>query len=473
MKTNKWLTGWCTLAAAGLFASAAMTIKVDPYFHYHKPNTDKYFYELENERSQNDGISRHFDYDAIIIGSSMCENFKTSEMDELFGVKSVKLPYPGATYKEITDSTIRALEYNPDIKIVVRGLDMVRFADNKDALRTDLGKFPFYLYDNNPFNDEEYLFNREVLLNQIVRMEIDRKRKEPGITSFDDYLSFVSPCGIGSVCPDGLQVDKNVPEIELSDGLKDSLKNNIEQNVVELARQYPEVDFYYFFTPYSAVWWGEIASEGKLRQQVEQEKMVIEAMLQCDNIKLFSINSRTDLTTDINNYSDERHYGFWINSLVLKCMKEGKCQLTKDNYEQYLKDELEFYESFDFNELTNQSDYSNDYYADALIRNEITGVTPHLEEEPRKTGDVIIVDDAAKYKYLVFTDARLTDGDLAEIYIYDENGEIVKTVELEYNELNSAPRLHVVNIENCRGQLSIVFGKSDCAEYEFNSIGLY
>ena len=35
---------------------------IDPYFHYHRPHK-AFFYLLNNERSQNDGIFRNFEYD--------------------------------------------------------------------------------------------------------------------------------------------------------------------------------------------------------------------------------------------------------------------------------------------------------------------------------------------------------------------------------------------------------------------------
>lgn len=51
-------------------------IMVDPFFHYHKPDTATYFYSLDNERSQNDGIIKNFKYDAVITGTSLVENFR-------------------------------------------------------------------------------------------------------------------------------------------------------------------------------------------------------------------------------------------------------------------------------------------------------------------------------------------------------------------------------------------------------------
>ena len=75
---------------------------IDPYFHYHKPFFS--YFKLDNQRYQNDGIAKNFDYDAIITGTSMTENFKTSEFDELFNVKSVKMSFSGGSFKEINEN---------------------------------------------------------------------------------------------------------------------------------------------------------------------------------------------------------------------------------------------------------------------------------------------------------------------------------------------------------------------------------
>lgn len=60
---------------------------MDPYFHF-QGTIEGLLYKLVNERYQNDGIIRHYTYDAIITGTSMAKNFKTSQMDALFGTKA-------------------------------------------------------------------------------------------------------------------------------------------------------------------------------------------------------------------------------------------------------------------------------------------------------------------------------------------------------------------------------------------------
>ena len=148
MSKKIWVIGYLSLVLACLIAIASVTIAIDPYMHFHAPNTDKYYYYLENQRSQNDGITRNFDYEGIITGTSMTENFKTSSAEDLFSVDFIKVSYSGGSYYEINSNLEVAAANNPNLKYVIRGLDLAMFFDEADRLRTDLGTYPLYLYDN-------------------------------------------------------------------------------------------------------------------------------------------------------------------------------------------------------------------------------------------------------------------------------------------------------------------------------------
>lgn len=362
MKSNTaskiWIILYMVFVLGALGYIGKMVVRVDPFFHYHKPLVEDYSYDLNNQRSQNDGITKHFDYDALITGTSMTENFKTSELDDLFNTHSIKVPYSGSTFKEINDNVVNAIEHNEKLKYVVRGLDMGKFTDDKDAIRLDLGKYPTYLYDDNIFNDVNYIFNRNVIFDRVYPMtaENDEKDFSPGITSFDAYSNWMGSYkfGLEFVCPDGVPETVAGKSVHLTEAERERVLVNTKQNITDVAEKNPEITFYYFFPPYSAVWWQELVRSGTIYKQTEAERVVIEELIKYDNIKVFSFNNQKDITTDINNYKDKLHYGEWINSLMLKYMYEGKCQLTKDNYEEYLKEELDFYLSFDYNMLNNQ-----------------------------------------------------------------------------------------------------------------------
>lgn len=254
MKSKIWLAGWLILVAVILGIMGIWVYRIDPYFHFHKPAVDKYYYTIDNQRSQNDGISKHFGYDAIITGNSITENFKTSEFDKIFGVYSVKVPYSGGSYKELNDHLIRALDSNDHLKTIVRGLDIAMFFDDASRMREEPGTYPKYLYDNNPFNDVEYLFNRDVIFNRVYPMITASNQENfmPGITNFDEYSrwQYWYQFGHNTVCPDEI-VYKGVGQaVHLSDEEREIITYNITQNVTNLADEHRDVGFYYFFTPY-------------------------------------------------------------------------------------------------------------------------------------------------------------------------------------------------------------------------------
>lgn len=376
IKSKTYIIIW-VLAVTGILGYLGYLVyRVDPYFHYHKPLTDKYYYELNNDRVQNDGIIKHFDYDALITGTSMVENFYTSEMDELFNVKSIKVPFDGGSYKEINDNLKTALKYNPDLKIIVRGLDVYRFFDDKDAMWSGLDTDLSYLYDSNIFNDIKYLCNRDVIWNRTYIMMLQKNEEGfvPGITSFDDYKRwhYNYTYGVKTLFPDGVYTVESANTEHLTDEEKEIIYENITQNVTSLAKQYPDVKFYYFYTPYSVAWWKAIKEYGTLYKWFEAKEYITELILEEENIYLFSFDNRYEITDDLNNYMDMTHYAQWVNSIMLKWMRGDKCRLTKENYKEDINDELNHYLSFDYMSLNNQEDYEDDFYAAELLTHELS-----------------------------------------------------------------------------------------------------
>ncbi len=369
MSARNWLILWTVLTISTLTIIGSVVYKVDPFFHYHKPNTDTYYYRLDNERSQNDGIIKHFDYDALITGSSMTTNFMTTQLDELFGCRSIKIPYSGGTYKEVNDAVKKALSANPDLRLVVRSIDLEIVFSRWDAMREDMGEYPTYLYDNNPFNDVEYLLNRDVVWEWVYPMITNSHCSDfnSGITSFNDYTNWQDQFdyGINTVLPDGISEKLHYDHIQLTPEDKQLIKETIEKNVTNIADEHPQVDFYYFYPPYSIAFWYSIPDP---ELQLEAEAYVTELIVPHRNIHLFSFNNRTDITTDLNNYKDTRHYAEWINRLILEWMHEGKYRLTEENYRDYLKTEYDFYTTFDYTSLNDQIDYDDDDYASTLIK---------------------------------------------------------------------------------------------------------
>ena len=60
------------------------------------------------------------------------------------------------------------------------------FYDDPQRLRDDLGEYPDYLYDNDPFNDVQYLLEKEIVIASAETILNARHGMQPGMAAFDD-----------------------------------------------------------------------------------------------------------------------------------------------------------------------------------------------------------------------------------------------------------------------------------------------
>lgn len=332
-----------------LILLGGVTVYIDPYFHYHRP-LDEFEYPIDNERYQNDGISRFWEYDAIITGSSMAECFMTSEFDDLFDSRTIKITYSGGKYKEIDEAVRRALSRKSSINYVVRSLDFNYMILDKDIENEE--SVPEYLYDENIFNDVSYLFNKEILFEDVLGV-IDYTNSGKQTTSFDEYANWYSRRISGK---EEILRNYNRPEMAkvirtFDEETKEKVRQNIEQNVLQTVKDNPDTQFYFFFPPYSIYWWDSVYRGGNLERRLLVEKYVIEMLLPYENVHLFSFFDNFDMICNADEYVDEGHYSEDINSYILECMKNNKNKLTKHNYENYCKKVYEFYMNYNYDGL--------------------------------------------------------------------------------------------------------------------------
>jgi hypothetical protein len=355
MKPRNWLIAFGICILTALTAIGGLVIYLDPFFHYHGP-VEGWCYELSDQRSQNDGITRHFTYDAIITGTSMTENFRTTEFNEIFGTEDcIKLPYPGATFKEINDNLKVAFSTDNEIVYVLRPLDYSHLVEDKDAMREDMGEYPSYLYDSNLLNDVKYLFNKDVLLYYLLPMLQKRLQgREGSITSFDDYGNSRQDACSRELALEGIDSFGTAAEqVGLTEEEIQTLRENMEQNVISLAKEHPDTTFLYYFPPYSAVWWGSLKADGTLPRQVQAEQIAAEMMLEeTDNIQVYSFNlDETEVIFNLDNYKDSGHYSSDVNSMILTWIAEGVGRITEENEESFYRREEEYYLEYDYNQL--------------------------------------------------------------------------------------------------------------------------
>ena len=212
---------------------------------------------------------------------------------------------------------------------------------------------PKYLYDNNILNDYKYLFNKEVVFKGLSGVIIYTLLGK-NTTSFDEYSNWNNQYKAGK--ENVIKIYKrnkkeNIKEEKLEKKDIEMIDKNIEKNVISLIKKYPNTKFIYFITPYSIVYWDQLKQEGKIEKQIMAEKYMIEKLLEYPNVELYSFVSNYGMICNLDNYMDYAHYMGNISDKILYWISKKEYQLTKENYEEYIRKNLEFYKNYNYDSI--------------------------------------------------------------------------------------------------------------------------
>lgn len=319
------------LVTAGIFLAAAglLVYAIDPYFHYHAPWFGLSAVQTEKEY-QVPGALRHLDYDAVLAGSSVVENNDNSWYNEAFGVHVIKAV---RSYGYIAD-----LVWYLDLAFSSQHVGTVFFNLDPAAIVTKAGTTfeesgcPMYLYDDNPLNDVNYLFNSTVLFDRIPYM-IAKSR-----SGYDEDLSYNWAEGKDFSKAGALgqyQRPKEIQQMEAADTYAEEVQGNIELLTQEIEK-HPDTEFYFFIPPYSELWWDSISRNGLYDAYLWSEEQLMTALLPYDNVHLFDFQNLEEVVTNLDLYMDPIHFSPDINHLICEDMKMGVGEVTIDNLKEVL-----------------------------------------------------------------------------------------------------------------------------------------
>ena len=91
MKRKTWALASLALLLAAIAAICLTVIVIDP-FQVYRPAT-RYLPPIDRTTQvyANAGVARSYAYDSAVVGTSVTENFRPSQMDSLLGGRFIKL----------------------------------------------------------------------------------------------------------------------------------------------------------------------------------------------------------------------------------------------------------------------------------------------------------------------------------------------------------------------------------------------
>lgn len=176
---------------------------------------------------------------------------------------------------------------------------------------------PDYLYNDNPWDDVEYLYNKDVLFRQIVSM-LYAFRWDP-VPTVDDLFAWENRYEWG---PQAVMKVYGRPEptpMMGSDIFSAETSANL-QIILPYVQAHPETEFYFFIPPYSIVFWDRVYRRGTLEGTLSAQEAALQALAQCDNVHVYYPCAEEEMICDLEQYTDPIHYSPQVNQWITEEM---------------------------------------------------------------------------------------------------------------------------------------------------------
>lgn len=332
MDKKKFIKTFIVISVAFLVLSAAIVIIIDPFFHYHKPLKGLKAVVVTPEY-QCIGTIRNFDYDSIILGSSVAENYNNHWFDEGFDCRTIKGIQKSAKTSELTYYLRESLKKH-ELKNVFYSLDTSALLVDP-ASEFPNASLPQYMFDDNPVNDIQYLWNRHVIFEDIPYM-----LAMSFIGDYDEGMSYNWAQYKTFSKSSALEHYNRLEEVQPMLSVEEC-KANVDGNLKlleEIIEQNPNTRFIFIYPPYSILWWDDAYRTGTLEQDFYALEESANRLLEYENVELYYFQNISEIVKNLDNYMDTVHFSEQINKYIFDQILQGKNMMTRGNFIAFLEE---------------------------------------------------------------------------------------------------------------------------------------
>ena len=346
--SKRWTISVLVCMLISVLLIGTFTYITDPLGQF-RTDSDIFTYWEYSELYSNPGIARNYEYDSVLVGTSMVQNTDVKECNELFDCNMVKLPYAGGTAYNMKIILDICFDSDNDIKTVYWGLDEHQiFADHETVRHT----LPEYLYKTDVVSRLSYLFNININYQYTLTNILHTLKGDVSpIAQEGDKWGADSVFSKDVVLSSYQRLEQQTAQPE--NYYEELVNNNLEYNIIPLIEENPDTEFVFFMAPYSILFWDNEIQAGTLDATIHGVSMTIERLLGYDNVKIYFFQDDTGIITNLDNYKDYTHYRPEINSYMMNSISEDNCRLTLENYKVVLGELKSCVEEYDYNEIFN------------------------------------------------------------------------------------------------------------------------
>lgn len=345
MNSKKFFTVTLLITVIVFITPAILVLIVDPFFIGHKKFAANIGFD-GMDRYQNAGLINSFladpaeQFDTIILGTSMSQNFPVSGFKNEFGRNALKLTLSGARAKDLDAITRKAIATGR-VKRVVWEIFSSYADDDPDAINRN-SPLPKFLYNDTLTDNWRYFFNNDVFEKafKIVRAQILKWKKVERHSldalytwKYDDqFIKFNDAANLKK-----LRQDLRASDLPIRHAPPGTLRPafpNLRENLLPVLRENPDIAFLLFFPPISHYAYAEYGNR-KFWLEMLMRKKLLEETQSLENVRIFGFDLNAHTSGTLKNYMDPAHYRPWVNADMVKSMTKPDHILTAQGWKSY------------------------------------------------------------------------------------------------------------------------------------------
>lgn len=285
-------------------------------------------------------------FDSIVLGSSLTENFRPEYFAERAGLsRTMKLSMVGAVPRELHAFASHALATGRvkhvfwEVSPHFFHMQDIRSFDDMEKK----GRIPAYLYNRSRLDDYRYVFNLSTFSSSL---DILLGNTFYFIDSIDRIGYWENQCTTHDIC-NQFYAAEDIANIQASyQPVTRQLKspaqkqqhdyNDFDRFVLSLVNEHCNSDmrFDLFFPPISLLWYARL-SEADFDYELYMPRYVLEKTAHCRNVRVFAFANELQITADLSNYHDPRHFYGDVHDRLVEALADGRNQLTPGNIDAF------------------------------------------------------------------------------------------------------------------------------------------
>jgi len=325
-----------TLTAVLLAAVAVVNWKVDPFQQYRLAPADQARFPRALQRYINPGLAKNADYDFVITGSSLMENYNLPDVDRLCHAKSINLATSAMAGFEQRKILEVALRHRAPRRVVMT-LDFNSFAPPIESSLPEISDpLPLYLYDDNALNDFRYLISGPVTMRTfavlrgvpIGNYSTDFNRA----WSWEQEVTFSRAHALKDIDPANIN-----RRFKQGPRTIERMHASFDANIAAIIEQHPGTEFNLVFPPYSIMVWADFVQRGQLDVSLEFKRHVFRRVGALPNARIFDLQWDGDIIQILDLYTDIYHFNPAINRQMLGtvCGNDPRYRVTDKNLDKF------------------------------------------------------------------------------------------------------------------------------------------